>query len=185
MTSLNPVHKLLAGAAVAALMSTAASASTMTVSEGLDGVFGPNGYSEGVEITNGGDTGNFNAGLFDLESSVLGQFFAFCIDLDNTLSLSATYDMQVPSQISASEQVRIDKLFTKAYADVDTNAEAAGFQLALWEIITDVTLDLGADAFQVVERLDRGARLCQWLPVGPRYGRHGPLQSDVSRHAGQ
>jgi hypothetical protein len=139
-----------AGVAVAFGIAGAASATPVTVQEGAGGVFGPSNLFRSVTVNYNGSNQNLNAGAFDLTSPELGDFLAWCIDLDNNIALPAQYDVAVPSQITAAEVTNIDKLFTSVFGDVDTADEAAGFQLALWEIITDTAsgLSLAAGNFQ-------------------------------------
>lgn len=122
----------------------AANASTVTLSQQSGNVFGSPNLSQQVTITAGIDTapGNFNAGILRLvedDNGVLRDILAFCLDPDTTLDLGQAFDTMTTALPWGNRLAEIDKLFTSSVAEVDTAAEAAGFQMALWEIIVDST----------------------------------------------
>ncbi|MEM1379748.1 MAG: hypothetical protein AAGH41_03895 [Pseudomonadota bacterium] len=123
----------------------AASASTVTLSrQQPNSTFGTPNLSQQVTITAGIDTApdTFNAGIFRLvedDNGILRDILAFCLDPDTTLDLNQAFDTMTTALPWAARLAEIDKLFTSSVAEVDTAAEAAGFQMALWEIIVDST----------------------------------------------
>ena len=82
-----------------------------------------------------------SAGAFALNADSLGDFAAWCLDLATTMTPGKNYTVTDSpfSGNSLSEKVigNIQKLFNTAYAalDLTKNAQSAGFQLALWELV--------------------------------------------------
>lgn len=109
--------------------------------------------------------GTFNTGLFRLKTTGPDgvDFDAFCVDLFNTISMPATY-MQDDFLFSGQTRQRINALVTNALPLVNNSASASAFQLALWEVITDDTLDLFDGNFRVTTN-NSGARAtaADWL----------------------
>lgn len=123
---------------VAAFAATSASASTVNVTYQGSNVFGTPNLSQSVNITSPGYTGNALAGPFHLTGdNGFGNFVGFCVDLFKYMSNGNSYTTSASSSYGAAVDNNIDRLFTSAYASVDTAVEGAAFQLALWEIITD------------------------------------------------
>lgn len=131
--------KLLAAVAVTGVFAvSAASAATLNVTYQDSTVFGTPNLSKTVNITSSGYTGGAQAGQFRLSGSGgFGNFLAFCVDLAKFMSSGNSYSTSSGSAFGATVDGYIDRLFTSAYASVDTAVEGAAFQLALWEIITD------------------------------------------------
>ncbi len=119
--------------------------------------------------------GNVNAGYMDFEVKVGGtstQFTAgdhirtFCIDLTRTLIDPDLYEIKslggVVPTISIEEQAALANMFAHAVAngyDFTNNETGSTFQLAIWEVLTDLdltagnggkdSLDVKADAFKL------------------------------------
>jgi hypothetical protein len=101
-------------------------------------------------------TDTYSAGMFRLtlnDGSGPVDFNAFCVDILETLTLPATYKV-VSNLFGKAITDRIDALITHAFILDDPNPsapsqQASAFQLALWEIVTDSTLDLYAGDFMV------------------------------------
>jgi hypothetical protein len=133
------LKRAAAAGVMACVMAGGASAGTVTATT-VAGALAP-GLFQDVDYTYFTDNVSGQpAGAIGLTNDdTLESFLAWCIDLDALIGGDTTYSFQmsVPSQISTGEQGNLDKLFTAVYADVDTAVEAAGFQLAIWEIITD------------------------------------------------
>lgn len=146
------------GLAVAAVFAaTAASAATVDVTYQESGVFGTPNLSQIVEISSPGHDGTVRAGPFRLMGDDgYGDFLAFCIDLNNYMSSGNTYKISSSSVYGAGVDDYIDRLFTSAYAGLDTAIEGAAFQVALWEIITDggVAYDLAGGLFTASNNFD-------------------------------
>ena len=128
----------LIGAAVAAVaFAGAASAGTVTVTKQGGSAFGTPNWSKVVGISSPSRTGGVNAGMFRLTGdNGMGDFVAFCVDLADSLNLPETYQM-APTLAPASVMANVDKLFSSAYNSITDSVSAAGFQVALWEIIED------------------------------------------------
>lgn len=121
-----------------AIATTSASAGTVNVTYQGSNVFGTPNYSRAVSITSPTYTGGAQAGAFRLVGdNGFGSFVGFCVDLANFMTSGNTYTTSGTSAYNAAVDNNIDKLFTSSYASVDTANEAAAFQLAIWEIITD------------------------------------------------
>lgn len=142
--------KFIAAAALAVGFASASSAATFTATYQGSDPFGTPNLSETVSITSPSYTGGAQAGLLRLTGdNGIGDFLAFCVDLTKSLSAGSTYTTSSSSAYSALVEGDIDRLFTSVYASIDTAIEAAAFQLALWEIISDngATYDLSAGSF--------------------------------------
>ena len=143
------------GAAAAALicLGTAASASTVTLTQTGPGAYGSAGLFQNVKIEfpnssgTGTQTYSGTAGAFDMTGPA-GQFFAFCVDLHDSLKASASYTIN-NSLFLTDIKDNMQKLFDTAYKDVDTSVEAAAFQIALWEILKDTNTSGGASVFDI------------------------------------
>lgn len=131
-----------AGMTVAA---TSVSAATVTVNYQENSVFGSPNLSSTVRIQSDGYTGYVRAGMFRLTAQGYGDFNAFCVDLAQYMTKGEAYETGV-GLFSGPTLQNIDRLFTSAYAAVDTAIEAAGFQVALWEIVEDSTTGLNLTA---------------------------------------
>lgn len=111
------------------------------------------GRSAGVDL----DTprnGNFSAGEFTgLWNG--NSFSAMCVDVNHDLSFGTTYTnytAMTPAAygFTATQVGLFNRLYTNYYATSHTsNANAAAFQIAVWEITYDGngTLNLGANTF--------------------------------------
>ena len=131
----------LAGAVITVVASMgAANAATLdVVYQGSTPWGSENYYKSGVTIKRGGTTQNVLAGLFMLKDKVTNTpFQAFCIDVYHTLgNTPGKYETTGTSWFSTKATTAIQKLYNTAYSAVDSALEAAGFQLALWEIVTE------------------------------------------------
>ncbi len=129
---------LLAGLACM-MFSVAANAATISVSgwnmkysgapTGNLNVSG--GYSDAI-------TSTIYAGEFTLNTD-MGKIDAFCIDVTHTLK-QGTYTTRSTDEFDrgwADRFVLIGKLYDHYYADANTGAASAAFQLALWAIVND------------------------------------------------
>jgi hypothetical protein len=95
-----------------------------------------------VVSANGGATaGGIPAGLFDLAythdvpavpGSEWTRFLAFCLEYNTSL-----LPFQNPYTVAAGPGALIAELWGRFYSLVDTSDEAAAFQVAIWEIVTD------------------------------------------------
>ncbi len=141
----------------AALIAQTAGAATFEVSQQNSNIFnGPN-YSQNVNVNYNGSNQTLGAGIFRLVAKQLingveqdaQNFDAFCIDLDNNIDLPKVY-MTAPNYFDAQTASRVDALFTNVpIGGITSSREAAATQLALWEIVTDETLDLGDGDFKL------------------------------------
>lgn len=123
-------------AASLTVASTIASAATVTVNYQEDSVFGSPNLSSSVHITSDKYTGGARAGVFRLTATTYGDFDAFCVDLAQYIAKGKAYETGV-GLFSGATLENIDRLYTSAYGLIDTAIEAAGFQIALWEIVED------------------------------------------------
>ncbi|MCQ0970651.1 VPLPA-CTERM sorting domain-containing protein [Paracoccus sp. TK19116] len=133
--------------AVAGSLGAAQAATIDLVNQGSTVWGSKNLYQDGVKITKGGSSTNVLAGLFMLKDKVSGtKFETFCIDVYNTLGTPpGKYDTTQTSWFSTKATEAVQKLYNTAYASVSTAVQAAGFQLALWEIVTEDTSKNGFD----------------------------------------
>jgi hypothetical protein len=131
----------------AALAISGASAQAVTVSYQGSGPF--NGTSSaGVTVTSIADpvtTVSAKAGGFALKGNIFGNgeenFVAWCLDILHYLANNRDYEVTntpfTGDPLTKLQVTNIGRLFNTAYAGLALNvqAQSAGFQLALWEII--------------------------------------------------
>jgi hypothetical protein len=144
------LNSLLSATVLAVAMSAGiASAATISITTQGPGLFGTNG-SAGVLINSVTDPDigpiNVQAGGFALSGNIDGQpgnenFTSFCLDIATYLRLPSLYTVTstpfVSDPLTGLQLSNIRALFNTAYSTIDLtqNAQSAGFQLALWEII--------------------------------------------------
>ncbi len=138
-----PRSAAVAATAAAALFALSFSAEAFPVTQ--QGSNAHNGYGAAtVKLT--GVSGNVSAGAFALNADELGgNFAAWCLDIANTLGLPSDYEFTTSpfagNPLSASVISNLQALVNTAYsavlANLNNSAYSAGFQLALWEIITE------------------------------------------------
>lgn len=144
----------LAVAFSGAVFTGGASAGTINLQNatGETSPFGTPAWAREVAYTINGDDERSIAGLFRLEDSDSGQgILAWCVELLQDLVLPGEFNMNetVPS---VATMANLNKLFNQSYdmiideeVGVKKEKKAAGFQLAIWEIITDSEDDSGLD----------------------------------------
>ena len=147
------IQSCIAGGVLALGMASGASAATVQLDYQGASAFGSPALYRAVDINLSGQNMRVAAGLFRMEDTSTGaEVLAWCVDLYNRLRPSATYDVSSfrSSSFSASIKDNVDRLFTGFYASVDTRDEAAGFQMALWEIVTETSgvVDLASGIFR-------------------------------------
>jgi len=141
-----------------------ASAGTINLQNatGESSPFGTPAWAREVAYTINGDTERSIAGLFRLEDRDSGEgILAWCVELLQDLVLPGEFRMNqtVPG---AATMANLNKLFNQSYdmildeqVGVKKEKKAAGFQLAIWEIITDSEdasgLDLEDGEFVVID----------------------------------
>lgn len=134
--------------ALALVLSIPASATPITLSPSAGnsghGIYG----RTNVTIRSGNASQNVSAGAFDVTASQaitgLGnRFAAWCLDIDRRLRLPSQYDVTaVPflaDPLTSAQQGAIRALFNIASSLViaGNNANSAGLQLALWEVVNE------------------------------------------------
>jgi hypothetical protein len=155
----------LALAATLALAPAVAGAFTVNY-QNSGNVFGTNGNTAvTINSVAGPDIGplGVRAGGFALRGNLYGNgvenFTAFCLDIATWIRNGRNYevtDTPFPSDpLTAAQVGNIGRLFNTAYATLDlaNNAQSAGFQLALWEIIyeTAPSFVLGSGNFTATD----------------------------------
>jgi hypothetical protein len=150
------MNKFLCSAAlVAAGFAGSASATTVNVSYQPGGVFGPSTLKQNINVSSPGHNGGVQAGLFHLTGdNGVGDFVAFCVDLAQYLHDPTEYTVQ-SSWFSSEVVTNVDKLFNTVLGGstiasvIDTSLEAAGFQVALWEILYDTPASGAGDMYDL------------------------------------
>ncbi|WP_424985173.1 VPLPA-CTERM sorting domain-containing protein [Microbulbifer sp. S227A] len=147
-----------AAALATTLIGGAASATTVNTTYQVDGnPFGTENLRQVVRVHSPELTTNVYAGMYQMSGdNGFGNFAAFCVDLAEWLHDPVTYTTQ-PNLFTRSVQENIARLYNSvlggsAVAEViDTSLEAAGFQVALWEIVTEsgTSLDVSDGTFRV------------------------------------
>lgn len=144
--------------AFAAFMATGAAAAPVTLFMQNNGDTFNGGGNLHVNVAS--PTANAMAGGFRLKDGNDNAFVAWCLDIMNNLAIPAggqqynTTTAPFTNTTGALDPVtlpNVESLFETAYSSVDItdNAQSAGFQLALWEVLyeTDATFDLTAGTF--------------------------------------
>jgi len=146
-----------AGASLAiAVCVGAANASPVTLEKTGSSVFDGNGVT-GVRVEGGPRDVSASAGGFSVTDGI-SKFVAWCLDVGNSLSLPSEYSVTgdpFSNTGSIADKVgTVKMLFDTAYKslDITDNAQSAGFQLALWEILYagSGTLDIDGGTFEQV-----------------------------------
>lgn len=114
--------------------------------------FGTPAWAREVAYTINGEQERSIAGLFRLEDSDSGQgILAWCVELLQDLNLPGEFNVNAISPATAVA-ANLNKLFNTSYHMIldeqvgeKKEKKAAGFQLAIWEIITDSEDDDGLD----------------------------------------
>lgn len=136
-----------------AVFTGGASAGTVTLQNQGETAFGDPAWAREVAYTIDGTAQDSIAGLFKLETSPGGEsILAWCIELLQELDLPGTYDVNAISP-TAAVAANLNKLFTTSYDMVvvegdsrgKTRNKAAGFQVAIWEIISEGEGELDLD----------------------------------------
>lgn len=147
------LFKAAAAAVLIAASAGAATASTVTVSYQGSNAFGTD-YSDVGQVkfksTDPSRSGTFYAGPFAVTADGLGDFLAWCVNIARNMANGKTYTHAADHFGGAGSEIRtnIDRLFSTYYASLETKNQKAAFQFALWEIIYDDGLDLGAGTFK-------------------------------------
>ncbi len=124
-------HRTLAAVSILAALSLATSAASANdASLKYTGITG-GGVKLNIEQL-GKDKNGVRAGLLEFATSDSKSFTAYCVELGQYTS-SAFQTYQVGSFIGA-QNTNLQNLLSASYASVDTNAERAAFQLAVWEL---------------------------------------------------
>lgn len=141
-------HLRLLCSAMALATGLALPASAVTLTLTGPGYFGGNG-SANATITLGPKSQGTLAGGFavsgDLDGDTFAEnFTAFCIDIATYLKLPSNYTATDTPVFSASILAKaglIEQLFETGYSGLDlgNNADSAGFQLALWEVLYETS----------------------------------------------
>jgi hypothetical protein len=109
-------------------------------------VFGTPNWSQSVTIS-GSTSGTFAAGAFRVTDTLsMVNYLAFCFELSQNINLETNYSVNqtAPSSVGGL----LNNLFTNSFGDVTGADEAAGFQIAIWEIVTDLgAIDLTSGSF--------------------------------------
>lgn len=115
----------------------AATAATVNLEYEGSNAWGDPSWATRVDYTLNGVATSHGSGVFRVRDADTGEsFLAWCIDLFTTLKLPNSHDTSVASATDAQLE-NINKLFTTAYTQVVDAVTASGFQIALWEIMTD------------------------------------------------
>lgn len=130
--------------AVLAIGASAASATPVTLQAINSNDIFNGGGSANVKLADDGILREVSAGGFRVTDGA-SKFVAWCLDLATTLTLPSRYTItdtpfkNTTGTFSASVQSNLQKLFNTSYSTLDLNndAQSAGFQLALWEIVDE------------------------------------------------
>lgn len=114
-----------------------------------------NALGGNATIVNYGNPENVFAGLFTVgltgaPADYPTQFNSFCVDLQHTISQGDAWDVNLTPIPDAglNNSGRIAYLYTTSAATVNTNDDAAGLQLAAWDVMIDGGDGLSTGNFQ-------------------------------------
>ncbi len=156
------MKKLLSAIAVVGGLGVAsAEAAPINITYQSGGVFGAGNLQQKIKVhTPGvGYDGRVKAGMFHLTADQgIGDFLAFCVDLAQFLGNPQQAEL-APTLFTGTIRDNMAKLFDVALAGdtmagaIDTSLEAAGLQVALWEVLYDTgsSFDLTSGGFYVSE----------------------------------
>jgi hypothetical protein len=102
------------------------------------------GLHEVVTINYNGQNRNVYAGAQSVSVDGASPINLYCIDLDHGNQAGYNYNANIIGVGSVSSGTLIANLFSHEWTGVNNSVEAAAFQLALWDIVTD-----GADGLAV------------------------------------
>ena len=103
---------------------------------------------------NTGGTGAYGFNMTD-GNGILGNFIAWCLDLEHFLSSGLYETTKTPFSnsfgLNSAERARVQSVFDANYASLNSadNTQAAGFQVALWNALYDDDGVATAGAFAV------------------------------------
>ncbi len=146
---------------VSALLAAAATAGAGTITGKFTSQF-----SQGANITASGGiyNGNVNTVLYKwtrtdtpgvggADATIPITFDTYCVDLSQSVKAGTvyTFDLITMTQAgySAQQQLLLTQLWNSFKPGVDTKAESASFQLAVWEIVYDTNLNTSNGTFKV------------------------------------
>lgn len=96
--------------------------------------------------------GNYSAGAFRVTDGV-ADYLAFCFELAETLDFNPDQDYavtQAPPSNNSTVGGLLNNLFHNWVGGVDSAIEAAAFQVAIWEIVSDLgSINLAAGNFKL------------------------------------
>ncbi|MDO5705548.1 MAG: VPLPA-CTERM sorting domain-containing protein [Paracoccus sp. (in: a-proteobacteria)] len=143
-----------------------------------DDVWGSPALEQDVFVTMKNVRWGVGAGAMQLLDTVSGSAItAFCVDVTRWLTEPPGAYESKASWFSGPVTANVQALFNTAYASVNSAASAAGFQMALWEIVTESAnnpLNLSSGAFRVTGTPQAVAHAKNYLaglsgPVTQRY----------------
>lgn len=132
------IRKYLPVAVAATFIAGAAQAATLNLVHQGDDLWGAPALEQDVFVTMNKTRWGVGAGVMQLMDTVSGSAItAFCIDVTRWITDPPGAYESKASWYSAPVTAKVQALFNTAYAKVTDAASAAGFQMALWEIVTE------------------------------------------------
>jgi hypothetical protein len=139
----------LAGALALSVFAAGASASSINLTYEGPSAANPKGVT--IQNTPTGVTPVFNnPGAYgfkmDAGADPLGEFLAWCLDIESELGTDGSFTYETTKDpfgnsfgLDPAERGRVQAVFDANYSTLDTSDgnKAAGFQLALWEVLYD------------------------------------------------
>jgi hypothetical protein len=113
--------------------------------------------SDAIDGTGAGAYG-FNMKDVTPSGSILGDFVAWCLDIEHHLGTKGNHAYEITSTpftnsygLDAAQKARVQSVFDANYAFVDlaSNTQAAGFQVALWNALYDTDASAGTGDFSI------------------------------------
>ena len=141
------MRRLLA-ASVFCFASQAAFAVPVTVSTNSGGLFQPGSNNLTVTTNTGATSQSVAAGRFAIDiknaaNTLLGTFFAYCVDLANNLNLPSAYNLTTLTDMTNAPTLTALKVAQITYllktTPVSVAQDSAALQLAVWEVAYETT----------------------------------------------
>ncbi len=105
--------------------------------ESFSAKFAGTALGSGVQVSLGSQDYWVFAGQLSWDADGFGDFLSFCVQLTSPLQSTQGFGTSLPGHINSDTAAKIGKLLTTNFDDIDTPWEAAGMQLAIWNLVHD------------------------------------------------
>jgi len=145
----------------AVMFASSASATTIFIRDGNGGnLFNGGAGFKNITINVNNSSQNVSAGQFALQYSFdqtnWVNFLTYCLEADETIGITGSniYSgtlKHLSTSLYAVDASALTAMISKYWDNVNQDFKAAGFQVALWEITTDNTVNMNAGDFSYTQ----------------------------------